>query len=173
VDLPIYSSPVPRRDLQLELHLDSNPRLVSVVRRFIEEALEKVVDDDEDLVGRLSMTAHELVENGIKYAMCDPTIMRIGLEQGPAGCRARIAITNQATVENVDRLRSYVADIARARSGELPELYESYLRRREPNGGSGVGLVRIRAEAEMSLDLEVTGSMVTIIATALLKRRAS
>src|SRR5947209_19938449 len=80
---------VPRRDLQLELHLDSNPRLVSVVRRFIEEALEKVVDDDEDLVGRLSMAAHELVENGIKYAMCDPTIMRIGLEQAAgAGSRA-------------------------------------------------------------------------------------
>jgi DNA-binding NarL/FixJ family response regulator/anti-sigma regulatory factor (Ser/Thr protein kinase) len=164
---------VARRDLQLELHLDSNPRLVSVVRRFIEEALEKVVDDDEDLVGRLSMAAHELVENGIKYALCDPTIMRIGLEQGTAGVRARIAVTNQASVEHVDRLRSYVSDIGKAGAVELPELYESYLRRREPNGGSGVGLVRIRAEAAMSLDMEVNGSMVTIIATALLKRRSS
>jgi hypothetical protein len=164
---------VQRRDLQLELHLDSNPRLVSVVRRFIEEALEKVIDEDQDLVGRLSMAAHELVENGVKYALCDPTIMRIGLEQGPGGVRARIAITNQASVENVDRLRAFVADIARTEPGELPQLYETYLRRREPYGGSGVGLVRIRAEAQMSVDCEVTGSMVTIIATALVQRRRS
>jgi hypothetical protein len=171
VDFQVTS--VPRHDLQLELHLDSNPRLVSVVRRFIEEALEKVVDDDQDLVGRLSMAAHELVENGVKYALCDPTVMRIALEQGPGGIRARIAITNQASVENVDRLRAIVADIARTGRSELPELYENYLRRREMNGNSaGVGLVRIRAEAEMSIDCEVTGSMVTIVATALVQRRS-
>jgi anti-sigma regulatory factor (Ser/Thr protein kinase) len=163
---------VSRRDLQLELHLDSNPRLVSVVRRFIEEALEKVIDDDQDLVGRLSMAAHELVENGVKYATCDPTIMRITLEQRPSAVRARIAITNQAGAENVARLRAFITDIGKGTSLDMPELYESYLRRREPSGESGLGLVRIRAEADMFLDLEVTGNMVTIIATALMPRRS-
>jgi two-component sensor histidine kinase len=163
---------VPRRDLQLELHLDSNPRLVSVVRRFIEDALEKVIDDDQDLVRRLSMTVHELVENGIKHALCDPTIMRISLEQRPGAVRARIATTNQASVENVDRLRASVAEIVRTGASDLPRLYESHLRRREPTGGGGIGLVRIRVEAEMSVDCEVTGSMVTVIASALMRSRA-
>jgi hypothetical protein len=163
---------VPRRDLQLELHLDSNPRLVSVVRRFIEDALEKVIDDDQDLVRRLSMTAHELVENGIKHALCDPTVMRISLEQRPGAVRARIATTNQASVENVDRLRAAVAEIIRTGASDLPRLYESHLRRREPTGSGGIGLVRIRVEAEMSVDCEVTGSMVTVIASALMRSRA-
>jgi hypothetical protein len=162
---------VRRRDLQLELHLDSNPRLVSVVRRFIEDALEKVIDDDQDLVRRLSLTAHELVENGIKHALCDPTVMRISLEQRPGAVRARIATTNQASVENVDRLRASVAAIVRAGSSDLPQLYESYLRRREPHGGGGIGLVRIRVEAEMSVDCEVTGSMVTVVASSLMRAR--
>jgi hypothetical protein len=165
----VTAEAVSRRDLHLELHLDSNPRLVSVVRRFIEEALEKVIDDDQDLVGRLSMAAHELVENGVKYASCDPTIMRITLEQRPGAARARIAITNQASAEHVSRLRTFTSDIAKG--GNLAELYDSYLRRREPHGESGLGLIRIRAEADMSVDLEVTGSMVTIIATALMPRR--
>jgi len=163
---------VPRRDLHLELQLDSNPRLVSVVRRFIEDALEKVIDDDQELVGRLSMAAHELMENGIKYAVCDPTIMRIGLEQRSSGIRARIATTNEASAQNVDRLRASVADIARTSPGDLPELYESYLRRREPHGDSGVGLVRIRVEADMAVDCEVTASMATVVASAMMLRRA-
>jgi hypothetical protein len=154
---------VSRRDLQLELRIDSNPRLVSVVRRFIEEALEKVIDeDDQDLVGRMSMAAHELVENGVKYSASDPTIMRITLEQGPQGTSGRIAVTNHATPENLERLRGFIADLARG--GDLTELYESYLRRREPHGESGLGLIRIRAEADMSLELEITGPNVTVVA---------
>jgi two-component sensor histidine kinase len=156
---------VSRSDLHLELHIDSNPRLVSVVRRFIEEALEKVIDDDDqDLVGRLSMAAHELVENGVKYAVRDPTIMRIALRQSAGGVEARIAVTNDASAENIERLRTFVAEISVNGPAHLAELYESYLRRREPSGESGLGLVRIRAEAEMTLSLDVAGSTVTLVA---------
>jgi anti-sigma regulatory factor (Ser/Thr protein kinase) len=164
---------VSRSDLHLELHIDSNPRLVSVVRRFIEEALEKVIDDDEELVGRLSIAAHELVENGVKYAVRDPTIMRIVLDQGPRGVDARIAVTNEASAHHVERVRAIVGEISRSAEQELPVLYETYLRRREPHGESGLGLVRIRAEAEMTLALEVAGTTVTIVALAQSQGRLS
>jgi hypothetical protein len=165
---------VSRSDLHLELHIDSNPRLVSVVRRFIEEALEKVIDDDDqDLVGRLSMVAHELVENGVKYAVRDPTIMRIAVIQSGPEVSARIAVTNEAGADNVDRLRLFVGEICRSSPAELPELYESYLRRRDPHGQSGLGLCRIRAEAHMTLALEVAGTTVTLMATVQQQRPSS
>jgi hypothetical protein len=164
---------VSRGDLHLELHIDSNPRLVSVVRRFIEEALEKVIDDDDqDLVGRLSMAAHELVENGVKYAVRDPTIMRIAVIQKEREVSARIAVINEASADNVDRLRLFVTEICRTGTEDLALLYETYLRRRDPHGHSGLGLCRIRAEANMTLALEVAGNTVTL-AAAIQEQRQS
>jgi hypothetical protein len=165
---------VSRSDLHLELHIDSNPRLVSVVRRFIEEALEKVVDDDDqDLVGRLSMAAHELVENGVKYAVRNPTIMRIAVIQTGEKVSARIAVTNEASADNVERLRLFVSEICRSGPADLAELYESYLRRRDPHTQSGLGLCRIRAEADLTLALEVAGTTVTLVAAVQEQRHPS
>jgi hypothetical protein len=165
---------VSRSDLHLELHIDSNPRLVSVVRRFIEEALEKVVDDDDqDLVGRLSMAAHELVENGVKYAARNPTIMRIAVIQTGQQVSARITVTNEASADNVERLRLFVNEICRSGRADLAELYESYLRRRDPHTQSGLGLCRIRAEADLTLALEVAGTTVTLVATVQEQRHPS
>jgi hypothetical protein len=119
------------------------------------------------------MAAHELVENGVKYAVRDPTIMRIALIQSGREVSARITVTNEASADNVDRLRLFVTEICRSGRGELAELYESYLRRRDPHGQSGLGLCRIRAEADMSLALEVAGTTVTLVAAVQEQRQPS
>lgn len=140
--------------------------MVSTVRRFVEETFEKLVGDPE-AVFRISMTAHELLENGAKYAVGHRVLLRVTLDEGEGGARAQIAISDETTPEHVARLRARIDEIGRA---EDPfALYQTYMRRTSKlRDESGLGLARIRAEGEMNLALEVTGATVTIIAQALI-----
>lgn len=154
-----------RNGLNFELSLEPNPRMVSIVRRFVEETFEKLVGDPEAIF-RVSMTAHELLENGAKYAVGHRAILRLVLEEREGGgARAHIAITNETTPEHVERLRVRIAEINRA---EDPfALYQTMMRRSSRlRDESGLGLARIRAEGEMNLGLEVDGNTVTIMARA-------
>jgi two-component sensor histidine kinase len=155
---------VSRSGLNFELSLDPNPRMVSIVRRFVEETFEKLVGDP-DAIFRISMAAHELLENGAKYALSRRAVLRVVLEEKEEGASAQIAITNDTTKEHVERLRSRVAEISA--SADPFALYQTLMRRSSKmREESGLGLARIRAEGEMSLALEVTGTTVTIVASA-------
>jgi hypothetical protein len=137
--------------------------MVSIVRRFVEETFEKLVGDPEAIF-RVSMTAHELLENGAKYAIGKRAVLRVVLEENAdGGASAHIGLTNETTPQHVERLRVRIAEINRT---EDPfALYQAMMRRSSKlRDESGLGLARIRAEGEMSLGLEVQGASVTIIA---------
>jgi hypothetical protein len=155
---------VSRSGLNFELSLDPNPRMVSIVRRFVEETFEKLVGDP-DAIFRISMAAHELLENGAKYAMTRRAVLRVALDDKEDGPGVQIAITNDTTKEHVERLKARVAEIAA--SQDPFALYQQLMRRSSKmREESGLGLARIRAEGEMTLALEVTGTTVTILASA-------
>jgi anti-sigma regulatory factor (Ser/Thr protein kinase) len=155
---------VARSGLNFELSLEPNPRMVSIVRRFVEETFEKLVGDP-DAIFRISMAAHELLENGAKYAVGRRAVLRVVLEEKPSGASAQIAITNETTAQHIDRLRLRVAEISAAPDPFV--LYQDLMRRSSRmREESGLGLARIRAEGEMTLALEVAGSTVTIVASA-------
>jgi hypothetical protein len=162
---------VRRSGLNFELSLEPNPRMVSIVRRFVEETFEKLVGDPEAIF-RVSMTAHELLENGAKYAVGKRAVLRLLLEEtADGGASAHIAITNETTPEHVERLRLRIAEIDRAE--EPFALYQAMMRRSSKlRDESGLGLARIRAEGEMSLGLEVNGTTVTIVARTSVPGRA-
>jgi two-component sensor histidine kinase len=162
---------VARSGLNFELSLDPNPRMVSIVRRFVEETFEKLVGDP-DAIFRISMAAHELLENGAKYAVGRRAVLRVVLEERETGASAQIAITNETTKDHVERLRTRVAEIAAA---EDPfALYQTLMKRTSKiRDESGLGLARIRAEGEMALGLEVVGNTVTIVASAQVPGRPS
>jgi two-component sensor histidine kinase len=162
---------VGRSGLNFELNLEPNPRMVSVVRRFVEETFEKLVGDP-DAIFRVSMTAHELLENGSKYASGRRAQLKVVLEATDGGgASAHIAITNETTPEHVERLRVRIAEIT---SAEDPfALYQALMRRSSRlRDESGLGLARIRAEGEMNLGLEVDGNRVSIVAQAHVPERA-
>jgi two-component sensor histidine kinase len=162
---------VPRSGLNFELSLDPNPRMVSIVRRFVEETFEKLVSDP-DAIFRISMAAHELLENGAKYAVGRRAVLKVALEQQENGACAQIAITNDTTADHIDRLRVRVAEIAA--TTDPFALYQTLMRRSSRvRDESGLGLARIRAEGEMSLGLQVDGTTVTIIATAQVPARGT
>jgi hypothetical protein len=141
--------------------------MVSIVRRFVEEAFEKIVGD-ADAVFRVSLAVHELLENAAKYAVGDKADLTVHFESN--GACANIKLTNQTTPERLARLRAFVSEI-QSRDDPLT-LYQSMMRRTlDVEGESGLGLVRIRAEGELDLSLEIEGTMVTVIASCLPTRR--
>ena len=139
--------------------------MVSIVRRFVEETFEKLVGDP-DAIFRISMAAHELLENAAKYSVGRRAVLRVVLEeQSEGGAGAYISLSNETTLDHVDRLKARVDEINAAPEPFI--LYQEMMRRNlGSRDESGLGLVRIRAEGEMSLGCDVSGSTVTIIASA-------
>jgi two-component sensor histidine kinase len=161
--IPMQESPT----LSFGLQIQPQSRMVSIVRRFVEESFEKIVGDPE-AVFRVSLAVHELLENAAKYAVGDKTGLTVHFESNGAG--ASIKLTNQTTPEHIERLRACISEIQA--SDEPFTLYQNMMRRTFGiQEESGLGLARIRAEGELNLSLEIEGDMVTIVASCLPKRR--
>jgi len=151
--------------LALEIGLDRNAALlVSPTRRYVQRVLECLTDDKE-LVQRGALAVHELLENGAKYA---PVGARIDLSlalEGGTDASLVIRLTNPTTAAHVDRLRQYVSEIQGA--ADPNALYiEMMCRNPFDDSVSGLGLARIRVEADMLLDLQVVAETTTIVARA-------
>ena len=153
--------------LRFGLQIQPKSRMVSIVRRFVEESFEKMVGDP-DTVFRVSLAVHELLENAAKYAVGDKTGLSVHFD--PDGPTASIKLTNETTPEHIARLRASIDEIQASTEPFL--LYQTLMRRTfgVPEE-SGLGLVRIRAEGELNLSLEIDGSKVTIVASCLPPRR--
>lgn len=157
------------RSLRFELSLEVNPRLVSVTRRFVEEALERAVDDP-DITARLSMAAHELLENAAKYAVDRRGLLKVVVEPRNGGARAVVQLTNVTTPAHVERLKNSFAEMSS--SDDAFTLYAELMKRNARDRDvSGLGLARIWAEGEMNLALETRDENVTIMASAVVDER--
>ncbi len=155
--------------LSFGLQIQPQSRMVSIIRRFVEESFEKIVGDPE-AVFRVSLAVHELLENAAKYAIGDKTGLSVHFESNGSG--ACIKLTNQTTPEHIARLRACVSEIQA--SNEPFALYQAMMRRTFGiQQESGLGLARIRAEGELNLSLEIDGTMVTIVASCLPTRRTA
>jgi len=152
------------RPLRLELRMDATISLVSVTRRYVESALEKVCDD-ADLVGRAAVATHELLENAARYSRKADIGLRVTLERAGAGGESQVTlhVSNSASPAHVDRLKRSFAELDAC---EDPlALYVTLMRRNARDTAiSGLGLARVRAEGEMTLALNVQGEVVTIVA---------
>jgi two-component sensor histidine kinase len=155
------------RPLRLELRLDASPDLVSVTRRFLEEALGRFVDD-ADLVSRAAMVAHELLENAAKYARhgkAELSLIVDGQGDGKGGGDRwlTLRLSNSTSPAHIGRLREIFSEIEGCEDPQA--LYVGLMRRNAHQADiSGLGLARIRAEGEMTLDLQINGDNATIAA---------
>jgi hypothetical protein len=149
--------------LRLELSMDTSAQLVSVTRRFVEEALEKI-SSDADLVSRVAMSAHELLENATKYARRGRAQLSVHVEGERTGTRTlTLRLSNTTTATHIDRLRQVFSEIDA--TDDPLALYVTLMRRNAHERDiSGLGLARIRAEGEMTLKLNIDGETATIVA---------
>jgi hypothetical protein len=153
------------RALRLELRMDASPLLVSVTRRFVEQALETFIDD-ADLVSRVAMAAHELLENAAKYARQGKAELSIVLDREGAGAGTiTVRLCNAAAPAHIDRLREIFSTIHGC--DDPLTMYVGLMRRHANDMAiSGLGLARIRAEGDMTLALDIDGEVATIAAHA-------
>ena len=145
--------------------MDANPLLVSVTRRFVEQALENFVED-ADLVSRVAMAAHELLENAAKYARQGKAVLSVVLDRvGDEAGELTLRLCNEANPAHIDRLREVFSKIDGCEDPLV--MYVGLMRRNARDTDiSGLGLARIRAEGEMTLDLDIDGEIATIAARA-------
>jgi hypothetical protein len=149
--------------LNFDLSIDPNPRFVSTVRRFVEEAFERLLPDP-DAVFRVSMTAHELLENATKYSLGSRALLRFATKIEGDVAHITLSLINETSPAHIDRLRGRIDAIARCRDPfvHYQQLMKDTCR---ITSESGLGLARIAAEAEMTLGLEVKGGTVAIMAS--------
>lgn len=139
-------------------HLVFRPNigLVSTVRRFACDFYRRVLVD-QDLSSRLALATHEMLENAVTYAKDEETAIKIEIE----GDLLIIRTWNRASP---DRLTAVKTGIDRVMAAADPELYYQEQMRiaSKRDDGSGLGLARVRNEAELNLDYEIDGDKVCI-----------
>lgn len=120
--------------------------------------------EDEDAASRLRLTAHELMENVVKYSAESPCELRFRLCQSQGGrLVARVQTRNVPRAEN----RADAAERLTALNdaGDPLAHYDSIIAHsaRQP-AGSGLGLARIHAETEYRLRHAFEGDALLIYA---------
>lgn len=123
------------------------------------------VFQDEDAAARLRLTAHELVENIVKYSSDAACELRFELRRtGNGALEARVQTRNDPRPENRPDAEARLAALTAA---EDPlEHYDSIIAdsARQP-AGSGLGLARIHAETEYRLSHRFEGDSLFIVAS--------
>jgi hypothetical protein len=145
-----------------ELSFQRRPELVSVVRRFISDFYDRTLADP-DASSRVALATHELLENSVKYARDGQASVRIEVKMSGTSAHIRIRTRNRAAKEDTAYIRRTISEM---RGSPDPNLYYLDVIRRNARrtDGSGLGLARIHAEAEMEVSVKCARGFVTVIA---------
>jgi len=152
--------------INLELRFQPTVELISSTRRFVCAFFEPFVDDP-DVVSRIGLATHELLENILKYATDGRTVTRADLVTDGDHRTLSIETTSTVTPERREGLEEIFTEMASA-SDALSYYQLTMGRARHRRHGSGLGLARVWAEAEMTLSIDFVGDSVTIRAVAIL-----
>jgi len=137
--------------------------LISSTRRFSADVLASVLPDP-DCTSRVALTIHELLENTFKYSTDGQAELAVWVENVDGrGRRVQVVARNRATREQAEDLGRRILALSEATNPM--ELYVSMMRESAQRSGSGLGLARIRAEAEMDLSCALEGDAVIVSAS--------
>jgi hypothetical protein len=150
-------------------------RMVALLRRFVMRFYDEVVQPrirgapESAWASRLSLAAHELVENAVQYGPHGDATFSIRIDPDPAdpGARhvVRMTTRNRADADQRETVRQSLDAINGADDAfvyYMSLMRESVLR----NEGSGLGLARVRVEADMEIDCAIDGDEIEIAAEA-------
>lgn len=151
-----------RRDLGFcELSFEKKPELVSIVRRFVSDFYDRMLSDP-DATSRVALATHELLENAVKYSRDGRARVRIELSAHRDRVRVRIRTRNRANPEDAALIRHAIDEMT---SMDANVYYLSLMRKNASRvDGSGLGLARIYAEAEMTMSVACRNGTITVSA---------
>lgn len=120
---------------------------------------------DEDAAARLRLTAHELLENIVKYSAEAGCALNFELSRTATGAlAARVQTRNVPRAENRADAETRLAALSAA--ADPLEHYDSIIAdSAQKPAGSGLGLARIQAETEYRLSHRFEGSALFIVAS--------
>lgn len=150
----------------LELHFSPSVELISLVRRFVFDFYRQILPD-EDAVSRVALTTHELLENAVRYSTNGVATVRIDVstdspdQTGPR--TLTISMENHADESHRIALTG-IFDELRCATDPFEHYQKMMVRNARRTDGSGLGLARILAEAEMDLDCVIDDDRVRILA---------
>lgn len=126
---------------------------------------------DLELVARLRLAVHELVENVVKYGMQPNVRVEVELLERDGATLLRLSTCNRATPEYLERA---VHLLTQLKAAEDPlAYYDQLVLETAPKAGmSGLGLARIRAEGDLELDFAVEGNELRIWVEAAIDGRS-
>lgn len=142
-----------------------NTKMVSTVRRFTEEFYSRTLEDHE-VSEKVALATHELLENAVTYAIDGETGVRVEVVDDVL----TVTTWNRTSPEHLANLTARID--AMNSSPDADEYYQRMLNETayRPEG-SGLGLARIVAEAEMAISYEITNNQVFIKASTHLEPR--
>lgn len=146
--------------LELEVGPDADMTLATRIREFLANTYGPLIRDTR-VEFIISLAAHELVENIIKYGTNGRKRLSVQLDGRKR--ELRIVTSNEATPTQIERVRAKLERICRSNTPEA--LYDELIAESADTDESGLGLIRLRAEADMHLAYEIEGNTVTICAT--------
>ena len=150
------------------IDMSFTPKLeqVSAVREFLEIYYQPLLQDP-DLVCRMAVAVHELLENAAKYSGGGIARIRVEVKDDIVPAVLSVTVWNVVDHGFVEELKTTVRELTEA--DDAFGVYQQYLARAaKRKEGSGLGLARIRAEADMTLMLDLQGDSVCIEAAAAL-----
>jgi hypothetical protein len=149
--------------MQLEMSFRPTIQIITIVRRSVMSLYERVLGDS-DMSARVGLATHELLENVLRHSLGGDTTLQIRTTQDQPA-RVIIETKNRAGQESIETLKAHAAAMAACDPMDYYASVMSACALRDDDGG--LGLARIRAEAEMSLDVQTDGESVHIIASTL------
>ena len=138
--------------------------LISSTRHFVCAFVAPIVGDP-DAISRIGLATHELLENILKYSTDGRTCTRVDLVQTGDRQVFSIETTSTITPERRAGLEEVFHEMANAPDA-LSCYQHAMTRALHRRHGSGLGLARIWAEAQMRLSVDFVGETVTIRAVA-------
>lgn len=156
-----------------DLAIARDLQLVGPTADYVGALCKRMLGDDA-LASRILVAAYELLENTIHYSS-GPTRARIRLwidRPLDGSCRLVLETHNQPRPECLQKLVHLLTEMKGAANPHA--FYQTLLHRTaKTTEGSGLGLGRIHAEAEMAVSCEVDGDTVHLRAEAQIEQHTS
>ncbi|MBX3229271.1 MAG: hypothetical protein KIT84_18380 [Labilithrix sp.] len=146
-----------------ELRFRPTVALASTVRRFVAEFYRELLSD-ADVSHRLAMATHEMLENAVHYSIDQRSELVISARRVEGELVVAIRTKNRATTERLEKVRLHLDEVLGA--SDASAMYTRLMHRaaKRTDGGSGLGLGRIRAEADLALSYAIDGDTIAVTA---------